>query len=101
MSIRRWIHDRRVFLWLCVLTAVMFGTLLRLALVIDDLKEEVDRSVIEDCRIQQVHNEQLVTFAGELVRILESAGPETEAGRRLVDELQERTARLFPTTTCP
>jgi hypothetical protein len=99
--VRRYLRAHRVTLWLCVLTAVMTGTLLRLALVIDDLRDEVDRSVREDCALQHTANERFVTFAGELVRILEQAGPETEGGRRLVAELEQRTVRLFPTTTCP
>ena len=43
MNIRRWLHDRRVFLWLCVLTGVIAGTSLRLALVIDAIETEVNR----------------------------------------------------------
>jgi hypothetical protein len=68
---------------------------------IDNLEREVARSTRTDCEIAAAHNQSLVTFAGEVVRILEEAGPTTPAGLKLVAELYASTERLFPVTPCP
>jgi hypothetical protein len=67
---------------------------------ISDLEREIDRSTRTDCELDNRANENLVSFAGELARVIQ-AGTDDEAAARLAAELYASTERLFPVTPCP
>ena len=97
---RRSIKDMWAVIWFVILTGLIAGLMLRVALVIDDFKAEVRRSVTVDCEANNAAIGRFNRFAAEIVAILTEAGPETEGGRRLVAELENRIARLFPEVEC-